>query len=93
MGFAVLAGIFEVGGFVFFFRALNRGNLSVVAPIIGLEGGLAALIVFAFGERVGSSSEAGSRSRSAEAAWRPRPAGGAQPRARFRPSPPRSASR
>jgi drug/metabolite transporter (DMT)-like permease len=53
MGFAVLAGIFEVGGFVFFFRALHRGNLSVVAPIIGLEGGLAALIVFAFGERVG----------------------------------------
>jgi drug/metabolite transporter (DMT)-like permease len=54
LGFAVLAGVFEVGGFVFFFRALRRGDLAVVAPIIGLEGGLAALIVFAFGERVGA---------------------------------------
>ena len=44
--------MFEVGGFVFFFRALHRGDLAVVAPIIGLEGGMAALIVFAFGERV-----------------------------------------
>jgi drug/metabolite transporter (DMT)-like permease len=52
LGFAFLAGIFEVGGFLFFFRALKRGDLAVVAPIIGLEGGLAALIVFAFGERV-----------------------------------------
>jgi drug/metabolite transporter (DMT)-like permease len=52
LGFAVLAGMFEVGGFLFFFRALNRGDLAVVAPIIGLEGGLAALLVLAFGERV-----------------------------------------
>jgi drug/metabolite transporter (DMT)-like permease len=52
LAFAFLAGMFEVGGFLFFFRALNRGDLAVVAPIIGLEGGLAALIVFAFGERV-----------------------------------------
>ena len=52
LGYAVLAGMFEVGGFLFFFRALNRGDLAVVAPIIGLEGGLAALLVFAFGERV-----------------------------------------
>jgi drug/metabolite transporter (DMT)-like permease len=52
LGIAVLAGVFEVGGFVFYFRALQRGSLAVVAPIIGLEGGLAALAVFAFGERV-----------------------------------------
>ena len=52
LGLAVLAGVFEVGGFVLFFRALHRGSLAVVAPIIGLEGGLAALAVFAFGERV-----------------------------------------
>ena len=31
----------------------QRGDLAVVAPIIGLEGGIAALTVFAFGERVG----------------------------------------
>ena len=48
----MLAGILEVGGFVFFFRALSRGDLAVVAPIIGIEGGIAALLVFAFGERV-----------------------------------------
>jgi drug/metabolite transporter (DMT)-like permease len=53
-GYAVLAGVLEVGGFLFFFRALERGDLAVVAPIIGLEGGIAALAVFAFGERVGA---------------------------------------
>jgi drug/metabolite transporter (DMT)-like permease len=52
LGFATLAGVLEVGGFVLFFRALERGDLAVVAPIIGLEGGIAALSVFAFGERV-----------------------------------------
>jgi drug/metabolite transporter (DMT)-like permease len=52
LGFAVLAGVLEVGGFVFFFRALERGDLAVVAPIIGIEGGIAAASVFAFGERV-----------------------------------------
>ena len=54
LGYAVLAGVLEVGGFLFFFRALERGDLAVVAPIIGLEGGIAALAVFAFGERVGA---------------------------------------
>jgi drug/metabolite transporter (DMT)-like permease len=54
LGYAVLAGVLEVGGFLFFFRALELGELAVVAPIIGLEGGIAALLVFAFGERVGA---------------------------------------
>ena len=54
LGFAALAGIFEVGGFVFFFYALRRGDLSVVAPIVGLAGGLTALIVVAFGEHIGA---------------------------------------
>ncbi len=52
LAFAMLAGILEVGGFVCFFRALSRGDLAVVAPIIGIQGGIAALLVFAFGERV-----------------------------------------
>jgi drug/metabolite transporter (DMT)-like permease len=56
---ATLAGIFEVGGFLCFFRALERGELAVVAPIIGLEGGIAAIAVFAFGERVGALVIAG----------------------------------
>ena len=33
-------------------RPSRSGDLAVVAPIIGLEGGIAALTVFAFGERV-----------------------------------------
>jgi drug/metabolite transporter (DMT)-like permease len=54
LGYALAAGVLEVCGFLFFFRALQRGDLAVVAPIIGLEGGIAALTVFAFGERVGA---------------------------------------
>ena len=68
-------GVLEVGGFILFFRALERGDLAVVAPIIGLEGGIAALAVFAFGERVGALIGSGSRSRSWAAAWPP-PQGG-----------------
>src|SRR4051794_14034375 len=54
LGFAVLAGVFEVAGFILFFRALETGDLAVVAPIIGLEGGIAALAVILFGEDVGA---------------------------------------
>ena len=53
LGYEVLAGVLEVGGFVLFFRALRLGDLAVVAPIIGIEGGIAALVVLAFGERIG----------------------------------------
>ena len=53
LGYAVLAGMLEAAGFVFFFRALERGDLAVVAPIIGIEGGIAALVVLAFGEEIG----------------------------------------
>jgi uncharacterized membrane protein len=52
LGYAVLAGVFEVAGFLFFFRALETGDLAVVAPIVGVEGGIAALAVIAFGEHV-----------------------------------------
>lgn len=53
LAYAVIAGVLEVAGFLLFFRALHDGDLAVVAPIMGLEGGIAALLVFAFGERVG----------------------------------------
>jgi drug/metabolite transporter (DMT)-like permease len=59
LALALLAGVFEGAGFLFFFRALKRGELAVVAPIIGLEGGIAAIAVFAFGERVGALVIAG----------------------------------
>jgi drug/metabolite transporter (DMT)-like permease len=52
LGCAVLAGLLEVVSFIFFFRALEHGDLAVVAPIVGLEGGIAALAVILFGENV-----------------------------------------
>jgi drug/metabolite transporter (DMT)-like permease len=52
LGCAALAGVLEVGGFLLFFRALARGDLAVVAPIIGIEGGITALAVLAFGEHI-----------------------------------------
>ena len=61
LGFAALAGVFEVAGFLLFFRALKHGDLAVVAPIVGLEGGIAALVVIAFGERVSVLIGAGAR--------------------------------
>ncbi len=87
LGCAVLAGVLEVAGFLFFFRALERGDLAVVAPIIGLEGGIAA----ARRDRVRRAHQrahrrSGSRSRSRAAALRPpqgkrRTAAGALPAA------------
>jgi drug/metabolite transporter (DMT)-like permease len=52
LGCAVLAGAFEALGFVLFFRALTTGDLAVVAPIVGLSGGIAAVAVIAFGENI-----------------------------------------
>lgn len=53
LGCAVLAGVLEALGFVLFFRALQIGDLAVVAPIVGLSGGVAAAGVIAFGEDIG----------------------------------------
>jgi drug/metabolite transporter (DMT)-like permease len=52
LGCAVLAGVLEALGFVLFFRALRTGDLAVVAPIVGLSGGIAALAVIVFGENI-----------------------------------------
>jgi len=45
------AGILGNVGFLLMLRAMRSGNVSIVAPIIALEGGLAALIAIGFGER------------------------------------------
>ena len=65
LGFAVLAGVLEVGGFVLFFRALERGDLAVVAPIIGIEGGIAAASCSRSASVSACSSGSGSPSRCA----------------------------
>jgi drug/metabolite transporter (DMT)-like permease len=46
-----VAAILGNVGFLLMLRAMRSGNISIVAPIIALEGGLAALIAIGFGER------------------------------------------
>lgn len=47
----VLAGVIANAGFLCLTRALRVGTISVVAPIIALEGGLGTLLSIALGER------------------------------------------
>lgn len=51
LGWPVLAGLLAAVGFFLLLRALTKGSLSVVAPIIALEGGVATLLAIALGER------------------------------------------
>jgi drug/metabolite transporter (DMT)-like permease len=51
-GAAALAGVFYVAGLGAFLVALSRGQLSVVAPIAALEGGIAASLAILLGETV-----------------------------------------
>jgi drug/metabolite transporter (DMT)-like permease len=50
VGFAALAGVLDAIGFMAFSRGLATGNLSIVAPIAGLSGALAAIMAIALGE-------------------------------------------
>src|SRR4051812_16178652 len=53
LGAAAAAGIFYMSAFACFMVAVERGaSLSVVSPIVGLEGGIAAVIAIVFGEQV-----------------------------------------
>ena len=47
------AGLLLVIGFLSFVHALRVGSLSIVSPIVGLEGGIAALMAVGLGERLG----------------------------------------
>ncbi|MFM7693278.1 MAG: EamA family transporter [Actinomycetota bacterium] len=51
LAWPVAAGVCANVGFFLLLRALRSGNLSVVAPIIALEGGVATLISIGLGER------------------------------------------
>lgn len=46
------AGLLEMTGFLCYLRAVQRGSMAVVAPLIGLEGGVAAVIAVIGGEAV-----------------------------------------
>lgn len=49
---AAVAGVGYLSGFAMFMVAVSRGSLAVVSPLVGLEGGIAAFIAIAFGERI-----------------------------------------
>ena len=51
LAWPVAGGVLADVGFFLLLRALRQGSLSVVAPIIALEGGLATLLSIALGER------------------------------------------
>ena len=52
---AAAAGLLELAGFGCYIVAIRRGTLAVVAPLVGLEGGIAALVAIAGGEQVGAT--------------------------------------
>src|SRR4249920_2463262 len=52
---AAAAGLLELAGFGCYIVAIRRGSLAVVAPLVGLEGGIAALVAIAGGEQVGAT--------------------------------------
>ncbi|PHX80446.1 MAG: hypothetical protein CK540_07780 [Thermoleophilia bacterium] len=51
LAWPVTAGVLADAGFFLLLRALTKGSLSVVAPIIALEGAVATLLSIALGER------------------------------------------
>jgi drug/metabolite transporter (DMT)-like permease len=57
-----VAGLLELAAFVCYLKAVKVGSLAVIAPLVGLEGGVAGLIAIAGGEDVtavkGSSGSA-----------------------------------
>lgn len=55
LGAAAVAGLLEMTGFLCYLRAVQRGSMAVIAPLIGLEGGVAALIAVIGGEAVSAT--------------------------------------
>lgn len=56
---AAAAGLLELAGLGCYILAIRKGSLAIVAPLVGLEGGIAALFAIAGGERVGVTVVAG----------------------------------
>jgi drug/metabolite transporter (DMT)-like permease len=54
IAWALAAGAGSVFGLSFMYRALRVGKVGIVAPIAATEGGLAALLAVALGERLGA---------------------------------------
>jgi drug/metabolite transporter (DMT)-like permease len=52
---SAIAGLLEMTGFLCYLKAVQRGSMAVVAPLIGLEGGVAAVIAVIGGEAVSAT--------------------------------------
>ena len=60
LGMALASAPCYLAGNAFFLLALRRGNLSIVAPLVGLEGGIAAVIgILVLGQGVGALTAIG----------------------------------
>ncbi len=60
LGMALGSAPCYLAGNAFFLLALRRGNLSIVAPLVGLEGGIAAVIgILVLGQGVGALTAIG----------------------------------
>jgi drug/metabolite transporter (DMT)-like permease len=60
LAMALVSAPCYLAGDAFFLRALRRGNLSIVAPLVGLEGGIAAVIgILVLGQAVGTLTAIG----------------------------------
>jgi drug/metabolite transporter (DMT)-like permease len=57
--YALAAGLLEVAAFRGYLAAVRRGSMAVIAPLIGLEGGVAALIAIGGGEHVNTPVASG----------------------------------
>jgi drug/metabolite transporter (DMT)-like permease len=54
-----IAGLLELAAFVCYLKAVKVGSLAVIAPLLGLEGGVAGVIAIAGGEQVTTPLVAG----------------------------------
>ena len=58
VGWLLLAGAGNLIGLLIAYFAYRVGDVALIAPIISTEGAIAAVIAFAFGERIGSATAA-----------------------------------
>lgn len=59
LGYAAAGGVLYLIAYASLLRGLRSGNLSLVTPLAGLQGAVAAAIAVALGERLGALTAAG----------------------------------
>jgi uncharacterized membrane protein len=56
VGWLALAGVGNVAGLLLAYVAFRAGDVSLISPLLSTEGAIAAIIAFAFGERLTQST-------------------------------------